>query len=163
MSMKRLGRRGRILKWGGVVVSLLIVVAWAVSPRWGFSYEGRVSAKCRWYISLENACVTGSVAVCDRQPPGIQLGWLVFQRLRSPRLWIPRYRDISGKTPWTNSPYRYRSVHVPLWIPFLLFAMPTVFLWWLDRRRIPPGHCQKCGYNLTGNVSGVCPECGETI
>ena len=24
----------------------------------------------------------------------------------------------------------------------------------------PPGHCQKCGYNLTGNVSGVCPECG---
>jgi rubrerythrin len=27
-------------------------------------------------------------------------------------------------------------------------------------RRIPPGHCQRCGYNLTGNVSGVCPECG---
>ncbi len=27
----------------------------------------------------------------------------------------------------------------------------------------PPGHCQRCGYNLTGNVSGVCPECGEKI
>ncbi|UCG15461.1 MAG: hypothetical protein JSV19_09200 [Phycisphaerales bacterium] len=25
----------------------------------------------------------------------------------------------------------------------------------------PRGHCQSCGYNLTGNVSGVCPECGE--
>ena len=25
--------------------------------------------------------------------------------------------------------------------------------------RIKPGHCQ-CGYNLTGNTSGVCPECG---
>ena len=23
-----------------------------------------------------------------------------------------------------------------------------------------PGHCLKCGYNLTGNVSGICPECG---
>ena len=23
--------------------------------------------------------------------------------------------------------------------------------------------CLKCGYNLTGNVSGVCPECGEEI
>jgi hypothetical protein len=21
--------------------------------------------------------------------------------------------------------------------------------------------CVACGYNLTGNVSGVCPECGE--
>ena len=27
----------------------------------------------------------------------------------------------------------------------------------------PPGHCQKCGYNLIGNVSGVCPECGTKI
>ncbi|MDM8007035.1 MAG: hypothetical protein QUV05_12925 [Phycisphaerae bacterium] len=23
--------------------------------------------------------------------------------------------------------------------------------------------CRRCGYNLTGNVSGVCPECGEKI
>jgi rubrerythrin len=21
-------------------------------------------------------------------------------------------------------------------------------------------HCPGCGYNLTGNLSGVCPECG---
>ena len=26
-----------------------------------------------------------------------------------------------------------------------------------------PGQCVKCGYNLTGNISGVCPECGEKI
>ncbi len=24
-------------------------------------------------------------------------------------------------------------------------------------------HCKRCGYNLTGNTSGVCPECGKTI
>ena len=23
-----------------------------------------------------------------------------------------------------------------------------------------PGVCRRCGYSLTGNVSGVCPECG---
>jgi predicted Zn-ribbon and HTH transcriptional regulator len=28
---------------------------------------------------------------------------------------------------------------------------------------LPPGHCQSCGYNLTGNVSGVCPECGTSV
>jgi hypothetical protein len=26
--------------------------------------------------------------------------------------------------------------------------------------RISKGMCSQCGYNLTGNVSGVCPECG---
>ena len=41
-------------------------------------------------------------------------------------------------------------------------AIPTVLL--LQRhRRIPVGHCRRCGYNLTGNVSGVCPECGTPI
>lgn len=26
-----------------------------------------------------------------------------------------------------------------------------------------PDHCQRCGYNLTGNVSGACPECGAVV
>jgi hypothetical protein len=30
-------------------------------------------------------------------------------------------------------------------------------------REYPPGYCRACGYNLTGNVSGVCPECGTKI
>ncbi|MHC4441743.1 MAG: hypothetical protein ACYTF1_03310 [Planctomycetota bacterium] len=30
-------------------------------------------------------------------------------------------------------------------------------------RTIAPGLCQVCEYDLTGNVSGVCPECGEKI
>lgn len=27
----------------------------------------------------------------------------------------------------------------------------------------PAGACQKCGYSLTGNTSGICPECGTPI
>jgi hypothetical protein len=34
---------------------------------------------------------------------------------------------------------------------------------WLASRRILPGHCQHCGYDLTGNVSGRCPECGQAV
>ena len=26
-----------------------------------------------------------------------------------------------------------------------------------------PGHCRHCCYNLTGNVSGRCPECGKEV
>ena len=30
-------------------------------------------------------------------------------------------------------------------------------------RHYPPGHCRRCGYNLYGNKSGRCPECGKSI
>jgi hypothetical protein len=50
---------------------------------------------------------------------------------------------------------------VPPPIPLALVAIATAVFWWRDAKRdIPPGHCRKCGYNLTGNVSGRCPECG---
>lgn len=29
-----------------------------------------------------------------------------------------------------------------------------------EEKRRSAGQCGRCGYNLTGNVSGVCPECG---
>jgi hypothetical protein len=31
------------------------------------------------------------------------------------------------------------------------------------RRRMSRGLCAACGYPLTGNVSGVCPECGTPV
>lgn len=51
---------------------------------------------------------------------------------------------------------------IPLWIAFVLFFVPSL-LAWRRSRKPPPSFCQKCGYNLTGNVSGVCPECGTEI
>lgn len=36
------------------------------------------------------------------------------------------------------------------------YKLPTV-------DRFPPGCCVKCGYDLKGNVSGVCPECGKKM
>jgi len=31
---------------------------------------------------------------------------------------------------------------------------------WLQSKR---GRCTKCGYDLRGNTSGVCPECGAAV
>ena len=47
-----------------------------------------------------------------------------------------------------------------LWVPAA--AIAQVVLISIDlRKRYATGHCQDCGYNLTGNVSGRCPECGK--
>ena len=31
------------------------------------------------------------------------------------------------------------------------------------REHARKGLCPRCGYSLTGNVSGVCPECGTRV
>ena len=33
----------------------------------------------------------------------------------------------------------------------------------LKLRFVAEPHCRKCSYNLTGNISGICPECGTPI
>lgn len=35
--------------------------------------------------------------------------------------------------------------------------------WARSRKRSQPGHCSNCDYDLTGNVSRVCPECGTHV
>ena len=48
-----------------------------------------------------------------------------------------------------------------------LVACAAIAWWWWDRpidlaaQRRASGQCPYCGYDLTGNVSGVCPECGR--
>jgi hypothetical protein len=54
-----------------------------------------------------------------------------------------------------------RFLTIPAWPLAALFAaLPALHLYRRTRRRHLPGQCPSCGYNLTGNVSGVCPECG---
>lgn len=50
---------------------------------------------------------------------------------------------------------------LPMWLWAAGFSILTLLFWWLDRTPIPTSHCRKCRYDLTGNTSGVCPECGE--
>lgn len=49
-------------------------------------------------------------------------------------------------------------------IGFLIFIVCCIWYYRKgDQKTENPFHCRKCGYNLTGNRSGTCPECGEPI
>ena len=90
-----------------------------------------------------------------------------------------RHRGLS-----TNQAYRHRfevdwmageepfgpDLRVSLWYPTTVAAVialvPAARSCVLARRRRARrrrGACSRCGYDLTGNVSGLCPECGEKL
>ena len=48
-------------------------------------------------------------------------------------------------------------------LPPLAWCLARVRRAALRRRRVERGGCAACGYALTGNVSGVCPECGTAV
>ena len=68
--------------------------------------------------------------------------------------------------PW---PIRKHVPLRPIWSGFLLNTLLYGWLLWFvvpklvrSYRRIR-GQCVECRYNLTGNISGVCPECGKQV
>jgi len=64
------------------------------------------------------------------------------------------------------TPGFHREWWVPNWIIFVTTAiLPGVWIVnQLRKRRISDGRmCNKCRYDLTGNTSGVCPECGTAV
>jgi hypothetical protein len=68
--------------------------------------------------------------------------------------WRPSWDYFSG----------YWGLSLPLWIPFLLFAVPTALLWRRDHiatKRARIGRCPLCGYDRRGLAADAkCPECG---
>ena len=142
----------RILRWAGTGFCALIVAAAIADLRWSFRWQGKHGAV---------AITAGSIV----------LDWGEFERKRRGFVINVAYDNISEAwTAWTRDYWRPKwaslggqnLIYLPLWIPFILVGIPTAWLWRLDRRRPAPGHC-RCGYDLTGNRTGRCPECGNVL
>ncbi len=147
----------RIAKWTGSTLVLLILCTWILSV--GYWAEYRTSDGNGFNIR------DGLIELIHPMPPPDQETYVVFPFTfwpgwRAGRNWgrrsigvrMPKRMRDDGQI----SQYRF-----PLWIPFAACALPTAILWYHDRRRPGPGQCQTCGYDLTGNQSGNCPECGH--
>ena len=62
--------------------------------------------------------------------------------------------------PNSPMPVRYAIPYWPLFLAFLVLPMMSLLRYRRSLIRIQQGRCWSCGYNLSGNESGTCPECG---
>jgi len=178
--MRRRSRTRWVLKWIGTAFCALLGALWASSAWYSVSFGPTARLKQEWLhwepiprnwegVTIVSGTVTVTwVRQSCRQEFLRRLSNLPqpYRRLSSQEraplacrrigaipkfgLQLARLRDISLQ----------RQLVLPLWIPFVIVAICTTLLWWAARRPVPPGHCKECGYDLTANVSGRCPECG---
>jgi len=130
---------------GAAVLVCLIAVWWR--SRFRGTYVGLT------WGSIE--VVHGHVAIRPYQPAyrmGLHV-WNLLGRESLPLRLFPHYVYQDG-------------AHIVIPISFVLMAvgLATLLMWrpWIVARR-REGRCDACGYDLTGNVSGICPECGRAF
>lgn len=158
MDMARLRRRWRVAKRAGILGASLVLLGWVLSiyfdciyvPGWNM-IRSVVLSGGRVHVQRDVEAYSNSAHVPSSWAGGTGLRFQAHDDYLS---WWPYVTRIpSGRVCW---------VGVPLWMILLLIALPAALLCWLDRR-IPPHCCRGCGYDLTGNTSGTCPECGRNV
>ena len=154
MKYRRPSRFRRVAKWVGLGACLVILAAWIASVFW----YAEIGGLPRWWVMLESGLLMiywgPSEATFDSYSCGI------YTSIELDLDYPPQV--LLGLQP----PYvRFEAdgaVLVPLWLVFIVAAIPTVILWRRDRRP-RKGHCPHCGYNLTGAEHEKCPECGAVV
>ena len=175
MKYRRPSRFRRVAKWIGLGLCVLIMGAWVATSFVGVKYyvtddtaanAGWGMVRITWGDSWLNSYIPPNSFLTGYFSGGYPddrwvirkqyaFGWLGFAREwhRGP---LPLGTAGSGPEHLPG------FINIPFWLALLVTAIPTTILWRLDRRP-REGHCLRCGYNLTGNESGVCPECSTPV
>jgi hypothetical protein len=158
--------------------ALSLAASMTLAAMWGRSY--RVCESFDWDRPAQKISIAshhGGVSIDRLAPANVNC--------RSPRLAFSRgagyHAEPASATPAAPSvPPRWRlagfsftdgrvedlavqDVVVPYWFLVAVSAGITIASAERSSRRPPMGCCPACAYNLTGNVSGICPECGTAV
>jgi hypothetical protein len=154
---QRLSRPSRFLKWACTGLALVGVLIWLPNRSHVVRYiwPATIGGDGVW---IGNGCVgyCGYVVIA----PNPRASWIV------PKPTGCSFGDpLEDCDPWIGTTVGFFGTRVccfPASLLAVVFGAAAALLWWRDRP-YPVGRCRNCGYDLTGNVSGVCPECGERI
>jgi hypothetical protein len=139
-------RKGRLiaeyLAWSGVFTCILIAVLWRASQ-----FHREAWLVCKWSDSSDALDLMY----------GLQKAFII----RLDDGWTAVGVVEGGEYDWSED--LRPGIRFPIVIPLCVVAAASVLLFYRASHRPKPGFCDNCGYNLTGNVSGICPECGTAI
>lgn len=130
-----------------LVASIVLVIAWPLSIYFGVVYDVMGGSDVINMFGVG----WGSLYVQYMAPAGSggrSSGWHGGWLESGSTWWLPRFNRYAGG--WYAS--------APLWIPLVIVLVLAACF---RPRPSVLRDCKVCGYNLTGNVSGVCPECGS--
>lgn len=180
-------------RWRGwaVLAALIVVtlVVWSVSRRYAVNMDVTLPASIYAHLTVSDTMVGFGASHIGNAPPShIRLhttdlheiwaeheaqmqgmGALVVSQ--DPLLQFsqgPWYIvDVSNPLKWLTAPqslsiYFRFPIWLPAWIAIGFVACGRLDRW-IKQLRLKPGHCKACGYDLRGNESGICPECGEAV
>ena len=160
--MVRRHRARRVLKW--TALSALLALTFVYVGTWSEGFWWHLPRGRLLHIGAERGAAAAIWSESSLDGVDRDLAWalswaldLSEQSSHTWVTWVPNYRAA------VNSAGRvwYRIVWVPLWLPWLLAAIATGWLWRGPRSK--PGRCAACGYDLTGLGDGAsCPECGHS-
>ena len=142
----------------GLVLSVMMLGLWVFSVMIMSSYA---TPSSQWLLRIEFGRISFHVQSVNNP------GWICLPL-------HPQLKDMAARLPWTSFAHSYLGfglpakdqvlpvLYSPVWLLLVAAGFPTAILWWRDRRP-KAGFCEVCKYDLTGNESGTCPECGSAV
>jgi hypothetical protein len=152
----------------------------AAEGHWSLTSESAIAVRKRLAEVCQDFLKTSSAGFATKPEANHSVTFLpAFEFLGTPPPPSPFafpgvwYRSFAGWLAMPTSPIDDSGPQTPIHILEITWAWPTIIgsilpLIWLGRHgywrwRMQRGLCHACGYNLTANTSGICPECGTSV